>query len=70
MIDTSERSTPPTPKRDGECSAFLRFGLIERCANGFPVNAGCVGIGVPFCCNERVCGRLYPDTGKPQWCPL
>lgn len=56
----------------GECSALLRFGRTERCANGFPVNAGCVGINgaVPICCNETICGRLYPETGKPQWCPL
>lgn len=62
----------PQGTKAGECSALLRFDRTERCANGFPVNAGCVGIGdaVPICCNERLCGRLYPDTGKPQWCPL
>lgn len=64
-------SVTPEPKRD-ECSALLRFGRKERCANGFPVDAGCVGIvgAVPVCCKEWLCARLYPETGKPDRCEI
>lgn len=51
------------------CSAYRIDGRLERCANGFPTNAGCVGIegAVPWCCNETLCARLWPDTGKPPF---
>jgi len=61
-----------TENHHDECSALVRQGRTERCANGFPVNSGCVGIvgAVPVCCNERLCGRMYPETGKPDRCVL
>ncbi len=64
--------TDPTENERGECSALLRRGRQERCTNGFPVSAGCVGIegAVPWCCKEWFCARLYPDTGKPDRCEV
>ena len=55
-----------------ECSALVRRDRQERCGNGFPVNAGCVGIegAVPWCLNERLCGRAWPETGKPDRCEV
>jgi hypothetical protein len=55
-----------------ECSAVVHRGREARCSNGFPMNAGCVGIvgAVPYCCNEAFCGRLWPDTGAPDRCEV
>lgn len=37
------------------------------CDDGFPQNGACfVGGNMPICCNEAVCARLFPDTGKPD----
>ena len=52
------------------CSAYLREnGLYGHCRNGFPQITGICGSdnskGIPVCMNEKLCGRLYPETGKP-----
>lgn len=56
--------------KEGTCSALLMRGREERCTNGFPTSAGCHPIvgAVPFCLKEWFCARLYPETGKPEWC--
>lgn len=60
--------TPRTMSAERECSAFLpKNGMYGPCHNGFPQILGaCMGLGgTPVCCDENLCGRLYPETGKP-----
>jgi len=48
------------------CSGVLPGGSYDPCKHGFPMMGPCwTGNGVPVCCNEKLCGRLYPETGKP-----
>lgn len=59
-----------------ECSAVVYVDGLPghsrraECKNGFPVTAPCHGLGTgvvaPVCCDERLCGRLYPVTGAPR----
>ena len=52
---------------DGRCSSVPPGGsMYQPCRDGFPMTAPCfAGRGTPVCCNEAVCGRLYPETGEP-----
>lgn len=52
---------------DGQCASVLPGGSYDRCRDGFPMTGPCWGLGggLPICCNEKVCGRLYPETGEP-----
>jgi hypothetical protein len=54
-----------------DCSALIKTGrgygmYAHRCKNGFPVQPACFdGVpGLPICCNEVVCARLYPEMGR------
>lgn len=55
------------------CSAVrypeARPGYLPQpyCSNGFPITGPCLGAdGVPVCCDEDLCGRLYEHNGgKP-----
>jgi hypothetical protein len=48
-----------------ECSAARHDS--HWCDSGFPQSGACfVPGGTPFCCNEALCARLFPETGKPD----
>ena len=51
-----------------ECSGLAaKFETYAPCRHGFPMTGACFGTGgTPICCNERVCGRIYEQSGgKP-----
>lgn len=55
-----------------ECSAVIRTprpGLLDQvdCRNGFSITGPCLGTaGMPMCCKEEWCGRVYQaNGGKP-----
>lgn len=56
-----------------KCAALVKDGKGNNvCFNGFMTTAVCSGISVeyvtPTCCNEVLCARMYPETGKPIMC--
>jgi hypothetical protein len=56
---------PQLPKERLSCSGWRPDRHF--CAHGFPQNGACgTGSGLPVCCNEAVCARLFPETGKPE----
>lgn len=49
-----------------QCSGAIAGGVYAPCKHGFPMTGPCYGFaGVPVCCNENLCARLYPETGTP-----
>lgn len=36
------------------------------CDDGFPQDGTCFVGGEPVCCNEVICARLFPETGRPD----
>ena len=53
------------------CIAYLpASGTYGPCRNGFPQTGPCRGfandVAIPVCMNEKLCGRLYAESGgKP-----
>lgn len=51
-----------------KCSSYIpENGVYGSCKDGHFQTAVCAGIdGLPTCCNEELCGRLYDHNGgKP-----